>query len=73
MIVVAADTSPINYLMLGRTTMQQRQYLIFQNNTDSNADLMLYHWSQNYGTVWVSGNNIAPGDKTGPLKCYLGH
>lgn len=39
-----------------------------QNNTDSTADLMLYHTSANYGTLSLSGTGVAPGAKIGPLK-----
>lgn len=47
--------------------------IYLQNNTDSVADLMLYHWSTSYGTVWVSGQNIPAGGKTNPLAVTWDH
>ncbi len=41
--------------------------IFLQNNTDSNADLVLYHWSVNYGTVGISVQGVAPGQSIGPL------
>jgi phospholipase C len=42
--------------------------IYLQNNTDSVADLMLYHTSANYGTLGLGGTGVAPGAKIGPLK-----
>ena len=41
--------------------------IYLQNNTDSDADLMLYHMSANYGTLCLSGYGVAPGSSIGPL------
>ena len=38
-----------------------------ENNTDSSADLVLYHMSANYGTSGISGTAVPPGGKIGPL------
>ena len=42
--------------------------IYLQNNTDSDADLTLYHQSVNYGTQGISVAGVAPGSKIGPLK-----
>lgn len=41
--------------------------IYLQNNTDSDADLALFHQSANYGTVGLSVAGVAPGSKIGPL------
>jgi phospholipase C len=42
--------------------------IYLQNNTDSVADLTLYHMSANYGSVGLSVAGVASGGKIGPLE-----
>jgi phospholipase C len=42
--------------------------IYLQNNTDSDAELMLYHTSVNYGTLSLPGTIVPSGGKIGPLK-----
>jgi len=42
--------------------------IYLQNNTDSDADITLYHMNVNYGTQGLSVAGVSPGSKIGPLK-----
>ncbi|MFM5948130.1 MAG: alkaline phosphatase family protein [Novosphingobium sp.] len=39
-----------------------------QNNTDSYADMAIYHYSTNYGSVGITQLNVPPGGVIGPFK-----
>src|ERR1700723_3314443 len=42
--------------------------IYLQNNTDADADLMLYHMSTYNGTHGLTVTGVVPGGKIGPLK-----
>ena len=41
-----------------------------RNDTDSSADMAIYHYSTNYGSSGVSANGVPPGGSIGPFKVH---